>query len=522
MQTQEIQKPVRPLRRASGAIAAAALIGVLAIGTSLVPVGRYGAATADTMPHATGTTTGMMPADFTDVIERVSPAVVNIQVTEKAEQGGETAEAMPKGMEEFFKRFFGGNLPPGFSFKFQGPQGGPQGGPKGGPVVQALGSGFIIDPKGYIVTNNHVAGDASKITVTLQDGTTYSGKLIGKDPETDLALVKIDADHPLPTVSFSEEATPRPGQWVIAVGNPFGLDHTATAGIVSATGRAIGSGPYDDFIQIDAPINKGNSGGPTFNLKGAVVGVNTAIYSPSGGSVGIGFAIPASIARNVIAQLREHGHVERGWLGVEIQGVNADMAQSLGLDGPKGAIIAKVMDKGPAKPAGLKQGDVVLSVNGKAIHDAGDLSRRIANLGPDTEAKLELLRNGEKTTVSVKLAKRPAQEKVASAESGGTEQGDEVLGMQLATVDNQARQNFGIDDDVHGAVITEVSPDSVAAEKGFKPGDVIVAVANHHVRTAKEVKRQIDDQKKAGKKAVLMLIHNGNGDRFVALPISHA
>jgi serine protease Do len=519
MQTTEDRKSARPRHRAGGVIAAAALIGVLAIGTSMVPVGPHGAATADTIPHATGTTTGMMPADFTDVIERVSPAVVNIQVNEKA-QGGETAQAMPKGMEEFFKRFFGGNLPPGFSFKFQGPQG--QGSPHGGPVVKALGSGFIIDSKGYIVTNNHVAGDASKITVTLQDGTTYSGKLIGKDPETDLALVKIDADRPLPFVKFSGEPTPRPGAWVIAVGNPFGLDHTATAGIVSATGRAIGEGPYDDFIQIDAPINKGNSGGPTFNLKGEVVGVNTAIYSPSGGSVGIGFAIPASIARNVIDQLRGHGHVERGWLGVEIQGVNADMAQSLGLTGPKGAIVAKVMDDGPAKGAGLKQGDVVLSVNGNAIRDAGDLSRRIANLGPGSEAKLDLLRNGETVNVTVKLAKRPEQKKLAENDSGSAEQGGTVLGMQLSNLDNEVRQNFGIDDDVHGAVITEVAPDSAAAEKGLSAGDVIVSVANHRVRTAKEVLHQIDGQKKAGKKAVLMLVHNGKGDRFVALPIGHA
>jgi serine protease Do len=392
-------------------------------------------------------------------------------------------------------------------------------------VVKALGSGFIIDPQGYIVTNNHVAGDAAKITVTLQDGTAYPGKLIGKDPETDLALVKIDADHPLPYVKFSEGPTPRPGAWVIAVGNPFGLDHTATAGIVSATGRAIGEGPYDDFIQIDAPINKGNSGGPTFNLKGEVVGVNTAIYSPSGGSVGIGFAIPAVIARNVIQQLREHGHVERGWLGVEIQAVNADMAQSLGLRGPRGAIVAKVMDDGPAKAAGVKQGDVVLSVNGKEVRDAGDLSRQIANLGPGSEAKLELLRNGEKTTVPIKLAKRPSEEKLAANKNGGNssaEAGSAVLGMQLATLSNQTRQNYGIDDDVQGAVITNVEPDSAAAEKGLSEGDVIVSVANHRVRTPSEVTRQIGEVRKSGRKAVLMLVHSGKGDRFVALPIGHA
>lgn len=518
MQTQDTEKAARPHRRASGAIAAAALIGALAIGTSLVPVGPYGAATADTMPHATDTTTAMMPANFTGVIERVSPAVVNIQVTEKVQQ---TAQAVPKGMEQFFRRFFGNQLPPGFSFRFQGPQG--EHG--SGPVIHALGSGFIIDPKGYIVTNNHVAGDASKITVTLQNGNSYPGKLVGADKATDLALVKIDAGHPLPYVKFATGPTPRPGTWVIAVGNPFGLDHTATAGIVSATGRAIGDGPYDDFLQIDAPINKGNSGGPTFNLKGHVVGVNTAIYSPTGGSVGIGFAIPASVASNVIAQLREHGHVERGWLGVEIQGVGADMAQSLGLSHPEGAIVAKVMNNGPARAAGVKQGDVVLAVNGKDIRNAGDLSRRIANLGPGSEAKLLVLRNGDKTTIPVKLATRPSEQKLASNDNSGNSSsatGSEVLGMQLATVDKQNRQNYGIDDNVHGAVITGVEPNSAAAEKGLSEGDVIVRVANHPVRTASEVSRRIGEVKKAGRKAVLMLVHSGKGDRYVALPISHA
>jgi serine protease Do len=507
-------------RRHGAAVAATALIAVLAIGTALVPNAPLDAAPTaapekSELPRATGTVTGMLPVDFTDVIERVGPAVVNIQVNEKARTAGgaENLPATPKGMEEFFKRFFGDNFQ---GFQVQPRQEQEQ------PPAKGLGSGFVIDPDGYIVTNNHVAGEASRISVTLQDGRSYPGKLIGKDPETDLALVKIDAGRPLPFVRFSTAPTPRPGQWVIAVGNPFGLDHTATAGIVSATGRAIGSGPYDDFIQIDAPINKGNSGGPTFNLKGEVVGVNTAIYSPTGGSVGIGFAVPASIARVVVDQLREHGTVERGWLGVEIQGVNPDIAESLGIDRPRGALVTNVMRAGPAARAGLKQGDLVLAVNGEKIAKVGDLSRNIAVLRPGSEAELTLMRGGAEKNITVTLGKRPTAEKLASArgsEGGGVDGGNAALGMRLATVNDQVRQAYGIGESVGGAVIIDLQSDSPAAEKGLKPGDVIVSVAGAPVRTANDAASRIEQARKSGKRSVLMLVASGGGQRFVALPL---
>jgi serine protease Do len=518
MNYQDIRHVIGRSRAVTGAAVAAAVVAGLAAGAALTP-GGSDAATPQPQPLPRGTTVapGMLPADFTAVIEQVSPAVVNIQVTGHAapEQAG--PQAMPKGMEEFFKRFFGENGPEGFDFR-SGPQG--RNKPQArGPVMKGLGSGFIVDADGHIVTNNHVIGEAEKITVTLQDGSTHKAKLIGMDPETDLALIKIDAGRKLPFVKFSQNPTPRPGQWVIAVGNPFGLDHTATTGIVSATGRAIGAGPYDDFIQIDAPINKGNSGGPTFDLRGEVVGVNTAIFSPSGGSVGIGFAIPSSTARHVIAQLKANGAMERGWLGVEIQPVTPDIAESVGLDGPNGAIVTRVMPDGPAKAAGLRQGDVILKVAGEPVMKVSDLTRAVAKIRPGSRARFDLMRDGDRKQVSVELGTRPTAEKLASARPAQTEESGETLGLGLATVDAAARQAYGLDSSVNGAVITGVAPDSAAAEKGLSEGDVIVKVGNKQVRNAADAVRRIEAAKKDGRKTVLMLVKSQGQNRFVALPV---
>ncbi|MPY70005.1 MAG: Do family serine endopeptidase [Alphaproteobacteria bacterium] len=508
MDCQQIRKLVGRTRAATGATIAAAVVAGLAAGSAVSPIGL---ATAEPVPRSTTVTPGMMPADFTEVIERVSPAVVNVQVTARPVAGTAAPPGMPKGMEEFFKRFFGDQLPEGF--------GAPGGPPQPGPARKGLGSGFIIDAEGHVVTNNHVVGEADKISVTLQDGSSFDAKLIGRDPETDLALVKIEAGRPLPFVQFSKDPTPRPGRWVIAVGNPFGLDHTATTGIVSATGRAIGAGPYDDFIQIDAPINQGNSGGPTFNLKGEVVGVNTAIFSPSGGNVGIGFAIPSSTARHVIAELREHGKVERGWLGVEIQAVTPDIAETFGFDRPKGAIVTKVRPDGPARTAGLQQGDLILSVDGAEISKAGDLPRAVAGLRPGSTARLKVLRDGDTRDVSVELGTRPSAEKLASAPPDGSETGKTVFGMSLATVNEAARETYGIDGGVSGAVVTGVAPDGPAAAKGLSEGDVIVAVDGKKIRNAAEAAQRLDESVSGERKAVLLMVRREGVDRFVALPV---
>jgi serine protease Do len=508
MDCQQIRKLVGRTRAVTGATIAAAVVAGLVAGSAVSPIGL---ATAEPVPRSTTVTPGMMPADFTEVIERVSPAVVNVQVTARPVAGTAAPPGMPKWMEEFFKRFFGDRLPEGF--------GAPGAPPQPGPARKGLGSGFVIDAEGHIVTNNHVVGEADKISVTLQDGSSFDAKLIGRDPETDLALIKIDAGRPLPFVQFSKDPTPRPGRWVIAVGNPFGLDHTATTGIVSATGRAIGAGPYDDFIQIDAPINQGNSGGPTFNLKGEVVGVNTAIFSPSGGNVGIGFAIPSSTARHVIGELREHGKVERGWLGVEIQAVTPDIAEAFGFGRPRGAIVTKVRPDGPARESGLRQGDLIVAVNGQEISKVGDLPRAVAGLRPGSTAKLKVLRDGDTRDVSVELGTRPSAETLASAEPGTTEKGDSVLGMTLATVNEAARETYGIDGSVSGAVVTGVAPDSPAAAKGLAEGDVIVSVGGKEVRSAADAKRALTEASSGGRKAVLLMVWREGTNRFVALPV---
>ncbi|MCT8971186.1 Do family serine endopeptidase [Microbaculum marinisediminis] len=455
--------------------------------------------------------------DFADLVEAVSPAVVSVEV-----EGRDAKMAMTDapGMPDFkdlpedhpFRRFFK-------DFEDQFGRGGPGSGPdarKGqpkGPKRMGQGSGFIISDDGYVVTNNHVAGEAEKITVTTKDGTEYEAKLIGTDPKTDLALLKIEADTDLPYVEFAD-AEARVGQWVVAVGNPFGLGGTVTAGIVSANGRDIGSGPYDDYIQIDAPVNRGNSGGPTFSVDGKVIGVNTAIFSPSGGNVGIAFAIPAEIAVPVIEELKATGAVSRGWLGVQIQPVSQDIADSLGLDKPEGAIIASILDTGPAGDSDIRSGDVILSVNGKPVEDARDLARKIGDLDPDDEAELVIWRDGDTVDLSVKLGAQPVEKQrvasLAPEQSSSGEVENDKLGLVFAPADEG------------GVRVTEVDPDGEAARKGLQAGDVIVEAGGADIKDPADLTKAVEKAEEKGRKAVLLRVKSGDSERFVALSLRKA
>jgi serine protease Do len=438
---------------------------------------------------------------FADLVERVMPAVVSVQVkfanaSAEGEQGGE--RQMPNGFEEFFKQFpqFRNGIP-GMPGQGEGQR------PEGG---MAQGSGFIITADGYAVTNNHVVKDANEVSVTMNDGTELKAEVIGTDPKTDLALIKIDSDKKFDFVSFTND-TPRVGDWVMAVGNPFGLGGTVTTGIISASGRVIGAGPYDDFLQIDAAINRGNSGGPAFNLEGEVVGINTAIFSPSGGSVGIGFAIPASTAENVIASLKETGTVTRGWLGVRIQPVTEDIAESLGLAAAKGAIVSDVTEDSPALAAGISQGDTILKVGGKEISDSRDLSRKVAELKPGQSVPVTVVRDGKTMDIDVKIGAMPDEPKMASAQPGKGK--DESLsladfGLKVAPAQDGA-----------GVTVTEVEPGSPADERGLKAGDVILEVAGTEVHQPSDIRAALKDNKRS---RVLMLVKTGDGQRFLALP----
>ncbi len=374
--------------------------------------------------------------------------------------------------------------------------------------AQAQGSGFFISGDGFIVTNNHVVDHASEVTVTTSDGKSMPAKVIGVDSKTDLALLKADG-HDFPYVTFASH-TPRVGDWVIAVGNPFGLGGTVTAGIVSARGRDIGSGPYDDFLQIDAPVNHGNSGGPTFNAEGEVVGVNTAIFSPSGGSVGIGFAIASDVVQNVVQQLKETGSVTRGWIGVQIQNVTADLADDLGLKGTTGALVAAAQRIRPPRLRGLRAATSITAVDGETVADPHDLARRIAALGPKKTVKLAIIRNGSPMTIDVTLGTMPA-DKTASAELRNS---DDNEGSALAKLGLTLRPAHGQD----GVVVADVDPDGAAADKGLKQGDVILEVAGKSVSRPAEVAQAIDAAKSDGKKSVLVRVKSNDGEHYLTLP----
>jgi serine protease Do len=488
-----------------GAVAVIALGG--ALGNSILPHGALAEAPALTVP---GQATG--PASFADIVDRVKSSVVAVKVkmveTADASDDGDSSSNIPQlrpgdPLEKFFKRFGGEGLP----FQFRGPQQRHSG--------QALGSGFIISSDGYVVTNNHVVEHASNVTLTLDDGRTVPAKVVGTDKKTDLALLKITEGGNFPHVDFATKE-PRIGDWVLAVGNPFGLGGTVTAGIVSARGRDIGAGPYDDFLQIDAPVNRGNSGGPTFDTQGNVVGVNTAIYSPSGGSVGIGFAIPAEVAKDVVASLKEHGSVSRGWIGVQIQPVSPEIADSLNLKGTKGALVAETQSGSPAASAGIKSGDVIVAVNGDHVDSPRELARRIAALGPDKKVDLTYLHDGAEHTANVRLGTLPADKEasISTPESGGRTSLAN-LGLSLAPASSVSGAKEGV-------VITEVDPDGVAAQKGLKSGDIIVEAAGHPVSRPAEISSALDAAKKNGHKAVLLRVKSGDQTRFVALATNPA
>jgi serine protease Do len=458
------------------------------------------------------------PVGFADIVERVKPSVISVKIniTDKSAKDDtankdEDSPFQPGSpMERFFRRFGGPDgLPPGL-----------RGGPRGGRgQMTGQGSGFFISADGYAVTNNHVVDSADKVEVTTDDGKTYTAKVIGTDPRTDVALIKVAGRTDFPFAKLSD-TKPRIGDWVLAVGNPFGLGGTVTAGIVSASGRDIGNGPYDDFIQIDAPVNKGNSGGPAFDTSGEVMGVNTAIYSPSGGSVGIAFSIPASTVKSVIAQLKDKGSVSRGWIGVQIQPVTADIADSLGLKKAEGALVAEPQANGPAAKAGIESGDIITAVNGEQVKDARELARTIGALAPGNAVKLNVLHKGQDKVINLTLGQLPnsveAKADTDNSDKPPVNKGTDVpkLGMTVAPANSVAGAGK------EGVVVTEVDPKSAAAERGFKEGDVILEVAGKSVGTANEVRDAITAARTDNKNSVLMRVKSGGSSRFVAVPLA--
>ncbi|WP_291684532.1 Do family serine endopeptidase [Bradyrhizobium sp.] len=456
------------------------------------------------------------PVGFADIVERVKPSVISVKVNinekiAKDDSGNDDSPFQPGSpMERFFRRFGGPDgLPPG-----------QRGMPRGRGAVTGQGSGFFISADGFAVTNNHVVDGADKVEVTTDDGKIFKAKVIGTDARTDLALIKVEGGSNFPFAKLSD-GKPRIGDWVLAVGNPFGLGGTVTAGIVSARGRDIGNGPYDDFIQIDAPVNKGNSGGPAFDTSGEVMGVNTAIYSPSGGSVGIAFSIPASTVKSVIAQLKDKGTVSRGWIGVQIQPVTPDIADSLGLKKAEGALVAEPQANGPAAKAGIESGDVITKVNGETVKDARELARTIGGFAPGAAVKLDVVHKGQDKTINLTLGQLPNSVEAKAdtgddSDKGSVTRGTDVpkLGLTVAPANSVA--GAGKD----GVVVTEVDPSSAAAERGFKEGDVILEVAGKSVASAGDVRDAVNAARTDNKNSVLMRIKSGGSSRFVAVPLA--
>jgi serine protease Do len=456
------------------------------------------------------------PDSFADLAARLLPAVVNVSSSQvvQADNGrlGPELPNFPPGspFEQFFHDFLDRNRPPGGPLPGAPPR-----------RMQSLGSGFIIDPSGLIVTNNHVIEGADQITVTLQDNTTLKATVVGRDERTDIALLKVKADKPLPAVSFGDSAHARVGDWVLAIGNPFGLGGSVTAGIVSARGRDIQQGPYDDFIQTDAAINRGNSGGPLFNMDGEVIGINTAIYSPSGGSIGIGFAIPANLAKPIVAQLRASGKVVRGWLGVKIQAVTPEIADSMGLKQPEGALVANVEPGGPAAAAGLHGGDIILRFAGHEIREMHMLPRIVAMTPVGSEAPVVVWRNGQELTLTATVGKLPEEKQLARFDTGAPPTTELAsLGLTLASITADARQHYQLDPHQSGVLIVGVAANSPAAERGLQAGDVIEEVQQHRVGTPAEVVEQVARQKAAGRHTVLLLVASRDGPRWVPLSLA--
>lgn len=501
----------RTRSRLLAAVASLAIAG--AIGFGAVATG-----TAPVLADAVRVDAPQVPS-FADVVQRVSPAVVSVRVKAKIQptaddgpdffQGPDGFDNLPDNhpMKRFFKQFRGyGDQRGDRRMNRRNHDDQPR------PVAQ--GSGFFISEDGYLVTNNHVVQEGTAFTIVTNDGKEFDAKLVGTDPRTDLAVLKVDGKGEKFTyVDFADDSKIRVGDWVVAVGNPFGLGGTVTAGIVSARGRDIGAGPYDDFLQIDAAVNRGNSGGPAFNLNGQVVGINTAIFSPSGGSVGIAFAIPASTAKVVVADLMKSGTVERGWLGVEIQPVTADIAESLGLKSQTGALVANAQDDGPARKVGIAAGDVITQVDGKDVASPRDLARMIGAYTPGKSVDVTVLRNGKTETKTIKLGELPNSDKQASADD-----------QQSSPAEPESLADLGLtvtkSDDGKGLVVTDVDPDGDAASRGIQTGDVIVAVNSSEVKSVGDVTKAMGEAAKAGRKSVLVQINRDDNNRFVALPVA--
>jgi len=486
-------------------IRAALLATVAALALACMNDGGFSQARADALHSQVSPV--VSPVSFADVVDHVRGAVVSVKVktTETADSGDELeiphiAPGDP--LERFFKHFGEEGTPHDHHLKPH--------------LTQAQGSGFIISADGYVVTNHHVVENATEVSVTLDDGKTVPVTIVGTDKKTDLALLKIKQGGPYQYVEFST-TTPRVGDWVIAVGNPFGLGGTVTAGIVSARGRDIGAGPYDDFLQIDAPVNRGNSGGPTFNTQGQVVGINTAIFSPSGGSVGIGFAVPAETVKTVIAALQDKGVVARGWIGVQIQPVTAEIADSLGLKSNKGALVAEAQPNSPASAAGIKSGDVILGIDGGRIDGPRDLARRVAALGPGKKANLIYWHDGSEKTAPVKLGSLP-DDKEARANPGMSQDNNAFSGLGLTLAPASSVEGAGS----HGVVVSDIDSDGMAAQKGLQIGDVILEAGGHAVNQPADVSAALAEAKKANRKAVLLRVKGAEGTHFVAIEVKPA
>ena len=446
------------------------------------------------------------PDSFADLANQLLPVVVNISTTQTVQASAGTPQFpadLPQDspLRQLFKDYMDKN--------------------KNAPRhITSLGSGFIVDPSGIIVTNNHVVEDADEITVTLNDGTSLPAKLVGRDDKTDLALLKVVPKKPLPSSHFGNSDKARVGDWVMAIGNPFGLGSTVTAGIVSARNRDIAAGPYDDFIQTDAPINRGNSGGPLFDMDGNVIGVNSAIFSPTGGSVGIGFAIPSNMVREVIGQLEKYGSTRRGWLGVRVQTLTDDLAEGMGVPGANGALVADVTDGGPADKAGIRNGDVIVAFDGKPVPDSRALPREVADTAAGKPVNIDILRGGKKMTlhaVVAKLQNDDDKSKQAPQPTAKPSPKSSRLGLSLTALDDAARSKYKLPKDASGVVVSDIDPLGPAADKNFRPGDIIVEVQNQAVRSPDDVNKLVDANAKAGKKVTLLLVSRGGDLTYVAV-----
>ncbi len=470
------------------------------------------------MMAATASFAKSTPESFAPLVKRLKPAVVNIQVTQQAGKTGPhegfEMPQVPEGspFEEFFKDFFDRRQ---------------QQGPNRRPLT-SVGSGFVIDKEGLIVTNNHVIDGADEIRVFFHDGESLDAELVGTDPKTDVALLRVQPRDGmnLTTVTWGDSDTAEEGDWVVAIGNPLGLGGTVTAGIVSARGRDIRSGPYDDFIQTDASINKGNSGGPLFDTDGRVIGINTAIFSQTGGSIGIGFAVPANLAKPVVEQLLKFGRTKRGWLGVRIQTVTEELAEGLGMKQPRGALVAGVTDDSPAGAAGIKSGDVIVQFNGQEIDEMRALPRIVAETAVGKTVPVEVWRKGELQTFQVELGELEQAEKQLSMTEPSEPQEETSstvgsLGLTLSPITEALAQEFGIERET-GAVVTEVNPDSSAAEKGLRPGDVIIEVNQEEVTNPKEVAAEVDAAAKNENRSVLLLVQRGEDRLFIAVRLNQS